>query len=52
MSIPLYPRAARGISLMMVGFGGVAFIIQYYTEKILFASVGRGAVGLAVCLCP
>ena len=32
--------SVRGISLMMVGFGGVAFIIQYYTEKILFASVG------------
>ena len=32
--------SVRGISLMMVGFGGVAFIIQYYTEKILFAAVG------------
>ena len=30
----------RGIALLMTGFGGIAYLIQLYTERILFASVG------------
>lgn len=45
--------SVRGISLLLTGFGGVAFIVQYYTAKILLSSIAgliSGWVFAFVCL--